>query len=59
MPAMPKGNPRFNPRGGDLRGQRQLGGRPSSVWYGLAFLLVLLLAQLYYLTPAGRTIPYS
>src|SRR6185503_8295112 len=55
----PKGTPRFNPRGGDRRGQRQLGGRSSSLWYGLAFLLVLLLAQLYYLTPAGRPIPYS
>src|SRR5262245_8668447 len=52
--------PRLNPRGGDRRGQRQLGPRPSSsLWYGLAFLLVLGLAQLYYLTPAGRPIPYS
>jgi cell division protease FtsH len=55
-----KATPRFNPRGGDRRGQRQLGGRSSStLWYGLAFLLVLALAQLYYLTPAGRSIPYS
>jgi cell division protease FtsH len=59
MPATPKGSPRFNPRGGDRRGQRQLSGRSSSLWYGLAFLLVLLLAQLYYLTPVGRSIPYS
>src|SRR4051812_36330160 len=59
MPTPPKGTPRFNPRGGDRRGQRQLGGRSSSLWYGLAFLLVLLLAQLYYLTPVGRSIPYS
>jgi cell division protease FtsH len=52
--------PRLNPRGGDRRGQRQLGGRSSStLWYGLAFLLVLALAQLYYLAPAGRSIPYS
>jgi cell division protease FtsH len=52
--------PRFNPRGGDRRGQRQLGGRPgSSLWYGLAFLLLLGLAQMYYLAPAGRPIPYS
>jgi cell division protease FtsH len=55
----PKGTPRFNPRGGDRRGQRQLGGRSSSLWYGLAFLLVLLLAQLYYMTPAGGSVPYS
>jgi cell division protease FtsH len=52
--------PRFNPRGGDRRGQRQLTGRQSSpLWYGLAFLILLGLAQMYYLTPAGRTIPYS
>jgi cell division protease FtsH len=51
---------RFNPRGGDRRGQRQLTGRQSSpLWYGLAFLLLLVVAQMYYMTPAGRTIPYS
>jgi len=59
MPS-PKSNPRFNPRGGDRRGQRPLGARPgSSLWYGLAFLLLLGLAQMYYLTPNGRTVPYS
>jgi cell division protease FtsH len=57
---LPKPTPRFNPRGGDRRGQRQLPVRgPSSLWYGLAFLLILGLAQVYYLTPAGRSIPYS
>jgi cell division protease FtsH len=55
-----KPTPRFNPRGGDRRGQRQLTPRPaSSLWYGLAFLLLLGLAQMYYLAPSGRTIPYS
>jgi cell division protease FtsH len=55
-----KQTPRFNPRGGDRRGQRQLTPRPaSSLWYGLAFLLLLGLAQMYYLAPSGRTIPYS
>jgi cell division protease FtsH len=55
-----KSNPRFNPRGGDRRGQRPLGARPgSSLWYGLAFLLLLGLAQMYYLTPNGRIVPYS
>jgi cell division protease FtsH len=52
--------PRFNPRGGDRRGPRQLTPRSSSsLWYGLAFLLILGVAQMYYLTPTGRTIPYS
>ena len=52
--------PRFNPRGADRRGQRPLTPRSSSsLWYGLAFLMVLGLAQMYYLTPGGKTIPYS
>ncbi len=56
----PKGKPRFNPLGGDRRGQRQAGQRPSSsLWYGLAFLMLLGLAQVYFLTPTGRAIPYS
>jgi cell division protease FtsH len=55
-----KNSPRFSPRGGDRRGQRQLPARsPSSLWYGLAFLLLLGLVQVWYLTPAGRPIPYS
>ena len=55
-----KSTSRFNPRGGDRRGQRPLGARPaSSLWYGLAFLLLLGLAQMYYMTPTGRTVPYS
>jgi cell division protease FtsH len=58
--ASPKPAPRFNPRGGDRRGQRPLPPRPaSSLWYGLAFLLLLGLAQMYYLAPGGRAIPYS
>jgi cell division protease FtsH len=55
-----RSTPRFNPRGGDRRGQRQLTGRQSSpLWYGLAFLILLGVAQMYYLAPAGKTIPYS
>src|SRR5436190_4196320 len=58
--ATQKPTPRFNPRAGDRRGQRPLTPRPSSsLWYGLAFLLLLGLAQMYYLAPSGRTIPYS
>src|SRR5262249_5224941 len=58
---MAKGSaPRLNPRGGDRRGQRTLGGRPrSSMWDGLALLLLLLPARMYYLLPGGRPIPYS
>ena len=52
--------PGLNPRGGDRRGQRPRVQRgPSSLWYGLGFLLLLGLAQLYYLTPTGRVINYS
>src|SRR5438128_5736679 len=59
MPSQ-KPTPRFNPRGGDRRGQRPIGSRPgASLWYGLAFLLLLGLVQMYYLTPSGRAIPYS
>jgi len=58
--ANPRGKPRFNPRGGDRRGQNPMSARPSSsLWYGLALLLVLGLTQMYYLLPAGRTLPYS
>ena len=52
--------PRFNPRGGERRGQRQVGGRsPATLWYGLAFVLLFALAQMYWLIPSGRPIPYS
>jgi cell division protease FtsH len=51
---------RFNPRGGDRRGQRPRVQRgPSSLWWGLGFLMLLGLAQLYFLAPAGRVISYS
>ena len=55
-----KGTPRINPRGADRRGPRPFGPRPvSALWYGVAFLLLLGLARLYYLTPPARTLPYS
>jgi cell division protease FtsH len=56
--AAPNTDPRSKARGGDRRGP--FGTRPSpSLWYGLAFLFVLGLVQLYYAIPTGRTIPYS
>ncbi len=56
----PKSTPRFNPRGGDRRGTRQLPPRrPASWWYGLVFILLLGLAQIYTLGPTVRSIPYS
>jgi cell division protease FtsH len=34
--------------------------KPSpTLWYGLAFLVLLGVAQMYFLAPAGRTLPYS
>ena len=41
------------------RGKGPLGTRPSPLWYGLALLLVLGLAQAYFMVPQGRSIPYS
>ena len=58
--AGPRPTSRFNPRGGDRRGQKPLATRPSSaLWYGLALLAVLGIAQMYFLVPAGRILPYS
>ena len=49
-----------NPRGGERRGASRLTGRPSSpLWYGLGLLLVLGMVQAYFMTPPGRSIPYS
>jgi cell division protease FtsH len=60
MPTSNQPGPKLNPRGGDRRGQRPLGARPaSSIWYAVAFLLLLGLAQIYWITPAGRPLPYS
>jgi len=48
------------PPSGGRRGTRLLDARPpSSLWYGLAFLVVLGLAQAYFLTQTGQSIPYS
>jgi cell division protease FtsH len=48
-----------NPRSGRPGERRPLGSRPAgSVWYVLGFLLLLALAQAYFLAPSGA-IPYS
>jgi cell division protease FtsH len=55
-----KPTPRFNPRGGDRRGTRQLPmRRPSSWWYGIVLILLLGLAQIYTLGPTAKVVPYS
>ncbi len=58
--AASKPGPRFNKRGRDRPGQRPIGPRPSaSLWYGLAFLLLLFLVQMYYVTSNVGSLPYS
>src|SRR5580765_3089329 len=53
---MPPTTQKPNPRGV----RRSLPPRAaSSLWYGLALLLVLGLVQMYYMTPGGRVVPYS
>jgi cell division protease FtsH len=53
---MPPTAQKPNPRGV----RRPLSPRAaSSLWYGLALLLVLGLVQMYYMTPGGRSVPYS
>src|SRR5687768_18464032 len=53
---MPPASHTPNPRGE----RRKVPRRPSgTMWYGLAFLFLLVLAQTYFLVPAGRQIPYS
>jgi len=50
-------NPRGDRRGGG--GGSRLSRPSSSLWYGLALLLILGMAQAYYMAPPGRSIPYS
>jgi cell division protease FtsH len=56
MPAT-KPAPRFNPLGGGPRPARPQPG--WSLWYGLGLLLFLGLAQMYFMAPSGRSMPYS
>jgi cell division protease FtsH len=48
-----------NPRGDRRGGTSRLSRPSSSLWYGLALLLILGMAQAYYMAPPGRSIPYS
>src|SRR5687767_7698758 len=53
---MPPVLPPPNPRGE----RRKVPRRPAgTMWYGLAFLFLLVLAQTYFLVPAGRQLAYS
>ena len=54
MPAVGSRPP--NPRGERRKVPRQ--PRPS-IWYGLGFLALLVLAQTYFLVPSGTPLPYS
>jgi cell division protease FtsH len=57
--AAQKPSSRFNPLGG---GGNPRQGKPRaglSLWYGLGLLLLLGVVQMYYMTPGGRSLPYS
>ena len=56
-----RNTPGINPRDKRSGERRQLGaGRPGgAVWYVLGFLMLLALAQTYFLQPSGKTISYS
>ncbi len=57
--ASQRSTPRITPHGGERRPPRQGAARPlSTLWYGLAFLVVLALAQ-FFLMPRGRPVSYS
>ncbi|MGH9387067.1 MAG: ATP-dependent zinc metalloprotease FtsH [Vicinamibacterales bacterium] len=45
--------------GGPSKDRREQTARPAALWWLLGALLVLALAQAYFMTPAGRPIPYS
>ena len=56
-----KNKPAPNPRGGRPGERRPVGpsGFGFSIWYVLGLLLLLALAQAYFLSPSGRALPYS
>src|SRR5918997_3492660 len=58
----PRVPPGLNPRDRRPGDRRPLGpgSRPGgAIWYVLGFLLLMALAQAWFLTPSGRQIPYS
>ncbi len=40
-------------------GSRPFGSRPGGIWWAVAFVLLLGLAQLFFMAPPGRSLPYS
>ena len=40
-------------------GSRPFSSRPGGVWWAVAFVLLLGLAQIYFMAPPGRAVPYS
>ena len=40
-------------------GSRTFGSRPGGVWWAVALVLLLGLAQIYFMAPPGRALPYS
>src|SRR5262245_35853737 len=56
-----RAKPPLNPRSGRPGERRPIGApRPgASVWYVVAMLLMLGIAQAYVFAPSGRSIPYS
>ena len=38
---------------------RPFSSRPGGIWWAVAFVLLLGLAQIYFMAPPGRSLPYS
>ncbi len=57
-PTPPGMNPR-DKRPGDRRALGSTGRQGGTVWYVLGFLMLMALAQVWYLQPGGKTISYS
>jgi cell division protease FtsH len=57
--AAQKPSSRFNPLGGGGSPRQAKPRAGLSLWYGLGLLLLLGVVQMYYMTPGGRSLPYS